>query len=97
MPVSTSRYDLHRDLLGLPSTVSALLFGMALHGWGLGIVLSLVALVVFYQPYRFYFSTVEGHPRRRDIGTNLVFVLVQLIFWAIAFGVLHVAKSNFAI
>ncbi len=88
---------MHRDLLGLPSTVGALLFGMALHSWWIGIVLSLVALVAFYQPYRLYFSTVEGHPRRRHIWTNLAFVLVQLFFWAFAFGVLHVVKSNFAI
>ena len=95
--MSTSRYDWHRDILGLPSTVGALLFGMALHDWWLGIGLSLVALVLFYQPYRLYFSTVEGRPRRRGIGTNLAFIFVQLIFWAIVFGVFHVAKSNFAI
>jgi len=95
--MSTSRYDWHRDILGLPSTVGGLLFGMALHSWWLGIGLSLVALVVFYQPYRLYFSSAEGHPRRRHVGSNLVFIVAQLIFWVIAFGLLHVTTSISAI
>lgn len=90
--MSTPRYDWHRELLGLPSTVGALLFGMALHGWGLGIGLSFIALALFYQPYRLYFSTAEGHPRRRHVGTNLLFVGIQLLFWAIVFGLLHAIK-----
>jgi len=70
---------------------------MALHSWWLGIGLSLVALVVFYQPYRLYFSSAEEHPRRRHVGSNLFFIVAQLIFWAIAFGLLHVTKSISAI
>jgi len=77
--------------------VGALFFGMALHGWWLGIGLSLVTLVLFYRTYQLYFSTTEGHPRRRHVGTNLLFVGAQLIFWAIAFGLLHVIKNTSAI
>ena len=95
--MSTPRYDWHRDILGLPSTISALLFGMAIHGWWLGICLMFLALVLFYQPYRLYFSTTEGHPRRHDIGTNLLFIGVQIVFWTIAFALLYLVKNAPAI
>jgi hypothetical protein len=93
----TPRYDWHREILGLPSTIGALLLGMAIHGWWLGILLMFLALVLFYQPYRLYFSTTEGHPRRRHVGTNLLFVAVQLIVWAIMFGLLHAIKNTSAL
>ena len=95
--MSTPRYDWHREILGLPSTIGALLFGMAIYGWWLGIALMFVVLVLFSHPYRAYFSNVEGHPRRRDIGTNLLFVLVQIVFWGIAFVLFQAFKHAPAI
>ena len=91
------RYDWHRDILGLPFTVGALFFGMAIYDWWLGIGLMFVALVLFSYPYRAYFSNEVGHPRRRHIGTNLLFVLVEIVFWGIAFASFHAFKHAPAI
>ena len=74
-----------------------MLFGLALGSWWLGGFLILVSLALFYPPYRLYFSNREGFARRRHIGTNVLFVLVQLIFWGIAFALLHAFKHGSAI
>jgi hypothetical protein len=95
--MSTSRYDWHRDTLGLPSTISAMLFGLALGSWLLGVFLIFVSLALLYQPYCFYFSKHEGFARRRHIGSNVFFVLVQIIFWGIAFALLYAFKNALAI
>jgi hypothetical protein len=90
--MSTSRYDWHRDILGLPSTISATLFGLALGSWWLGGILLLVTLALFNQPYRLYFSDCEGFSRRRHIGSNVLFVFAQIIFWGIAFALFFAFK-----
>jgi hypothetical protein len=95
--MSTSRYDWHRDILGLPSAISAMLFGLVLGSWWLGGFLILVSLALFYQPYRLYFSDREGFARRRHIGSNVLFVLAQIIFWGIAFALLFAVKHVSAI
>jgi hypothetical protein len=95
--MSASRYDWHRDTLGLPSTISAMLFGLALGSWWLGGFLILVSLVLFDQPYQLYFSNREGFARRRHIGSNVLFIIAQIIFWGIAFALLYAFKHASAI
>ena len=73
-----------------------MLFGLALDNWWLGVLLVLISLVLFNVPYQLYFSTAEGHPRRRHIGTNVLFVIGQIIFWGIAFALLHTFRHESA-
>jgi hypothetical protein len=76
-------YDIHRDLLGLPSAVGAILVGFAFDNWWLGLGILVLALYPYHRIYVAYFSEARTHPRRRDIGTNLLFVGGQLAFWIV--------------
>ena len=77
-------HDRHRDLLGLPSAVGAMLVGFAFDSWWLGLGLLILSLYPYHWIYTAYFSESTRHPRRRDISTNALFVAAQVAFWAIA-------------
>jgi drug/metabolite transporter (DMT)-like permease len=95
--MNASRYDWHSSILGAPSLVAAMLFGLSLDSELLGVVLALVAMILFSLPYRLYFSMDEGHSRRSHVVTNTLFIIVQIAFWGIAFALLHIFKNPPAI
>jgi hypothetical protein len=61
--------------------VGAMLVGFAFDSWWLGLGLFVVSLYPYHRAYAAYFSNSPGHPRRRDIGTNALFVGGQAVFW----------------
>lgn len=71
-----------------------MLFGFVLDSELLGVFLTIVATVLFFLPYQLYFSTTEGRPRRRHVGGNALFIIVQIIFCGFAFTLLHAFKNR---
>jgi hypothetical protein len=94
--MDTARYNLHRDVLGIPSYLGAMLVGLALGNWFVGLVLMIAALVPYHRIYRAYFSEAPSHPRRSDVLTNLLFVVAQLTLWGIAFFAANVLRKAYA-
>ncbi len=92
------RYNLHRDLIGMPSCLGAMAVGFAFNSWWLGILLVLASVPALRRPYRAYFSDAQSHPRRRNIATNLWFIAAQVVFWAgILYGLYFATKAAHAI
>lgn len=80
-------YQAHRDLLALPSAVGAMLVGFAFDSWWLGLGLLVLSLYPYHRAYAAYFSESSGNPRRRDLGTNALFVGGQAVFWLLVLSV----------
>lgn len=88
----------HRDILALPSAIGAVLVGFALGSWWYGLALLVLVLAPYHRAYRAYFSESKAHPRRRSLGTNAFFVVVQLVLWAgVFFAVRALTYGNAAI
>ena len=80
-------YRAHRDLLALPSAVGAMLVGFAFDSWWLGLGILVLSLYPYHRAYAAYFSESSGHPRRRDLGTNALFLGGQAMFWLLVSSV----------
>ena len=73
----------HRELLGFPSVLGAMLVGFAFDSWWLGVGIVVLSLYPYDRAYAAYFSDSPHHPRRRDIGTNVLFLAGQTVFWLV--------------
>jgi hypothetical protein len=78
-------YNLHRDMLGIPSYIGSVLVGLALGYWLIGLVLMIACLFPYHRIYRAYFSDAKHHPRRASVATNAIFIVAQLAVWGFAF------------
>ena len=55
----------HRELLGFPSVLGAMLVGFAFDSWWLGVGIVVLSLYPYDRAYAAYFSDSPHHPRRR--------------------------------
>jgi hypothetical protein len=90
-------YHIHRELVGMPSVIGAMLIGFAFDSWWFGLGLVILSLYPYQRVYAAYFSDSANHPRRRDIPTNALFLSAQVVLWLIALfavlGLKHVWRA----
>jgi hypothetical protein len=87
-------YEWHRDSLSIPSYLGAMLVGLSLGSWWLGIVLSIFVMLLMQPLHRAYFSESRNYQRRKDLSTNALFVVVQVVFWIALLVVLRILVSQ---